>query len=72
MALVAGLVLLLLAFSAEPLGIWGDVHQWLPPLSAHLDPAAGPGLPLAVLVAAAVVLHGPRRAATARWGTCSR
>ena len=68
MALVAAVVLLLLAFSAEPLGVWGDVHQWLPPLSAHLDPAPGPGLPLALLVAAAVVLQGPHLAATARWG----
>ncbi len=64
---VAGL-LLVAAFAAEPLGWWGgDVHQWLPPLSAHLDPALGPGLPLAVPVAAAVVCRGPALARSLAW-----
>jgi hypothetical protein len=64
---VAGL-LLIAAFAAEPLGWWGgDVHQWLPPLSAHLDPALGPGLPLAVVVAAAVVWQGPALAQSLPW-----
>jgi methylthioxylose transferase len=64
---VAGL-LLVVAFAAEPLGWWGgDVHQWLPPLSAHLDPALGPGLPLVVAVAAAVVWRGPALAQGLAW-----
>jgi methylthioxylose transferase len=64
---VAGL-LLVAAFAAEPLGWWGgDVHQWLPPLSAHLDPALGPGLPLAGAVAAAVVWRGPALARRLAW-----
>jgi hypothetical protein len=64
---VAG-VLLAAAFAAEPLGWWGgDVHQWLPPLSAHFDPALGPGLPLAVAVAVAGVRWGPELAQTLRW-----
>jgi len=67
-----GLAALLLsaAFAAEPLGWWGgNVHQWLPPLSARFDPALGPGLPLAMGVAAAVVRWGPRVACTVRWRT---
>ena len=64
---VAGL-LLAAAFAAEPLGWWGgNVHQWLPPLSAHFDPALGPGLPLAVAVAVAGVRWGPELAQTLRW-----
>ena len=60
--------LLALAFGAEPLGWWGGhVHQWLPPFSAHFDPAFGPGLPLAVAVAVVVVRWGPRLAQTVRW-----
>ena len=67
-ALVLAGLLLTAAFAAEPLGWWdGDVHQWLPPLSAHLDPALGPGLPLAVAVAAAVVWWGPPLARTLPW-----
>jgi 4-amino-4-deoxy-L-arabinose transferase-like glycosyltransferase len=62
------LLLLAAAFAAEPLGLWGgDVHQWLPPLSAHLDPALGPGLPVAVGVAYAVVRWGPWMAQTLQW-----
>ena len=60
--------LLALAFGAEPLGWWGGhVHQWLPPFSAHFDPAFGPGLPLALAVAVVVVRWGPRLAQTLRW-----
>ena len=67
-ALVVAGLLLTAAFAAEPLGWWGgDVHQWTPPLSAHLDPAFGPGLPLAVAVAVAVVWWGPRLADTLPW-----
>jgi methylthioxylose transferase len=62
-------VLLVLAFGAEPLGWWGGhVHQWLPPFSAHFEPALGPGLPLAVVVAVAVVRWGPGLAQRMRWG----
>lgn len=65
---VAGL-LLALAFAAEPLGWWGGhVHQFLPPFSAHFEPALGPGLPVAVAVAVAVVGWGPGLARRLRWG----
>ena len=68
MALTVAGVLLAAAFAAEPLGWWGgNVHQWLPPLSAHFDPALGPGLPLAIGVAFAGVRWGPRLAQTLRW-----
>lgn len=68
-ALVVAAAVLALAFLAEPLGWWGgDVHQWLPPLSAHLDPTIGWGLVLAVPVAVAVVARGPALAATVRFG----
>ena len=67
-ALAVAALLLTAAFAAEPLGWWGgDVHQWLPPLSAHWDPAAGPGLPLALAVAGAVVALGPSAARTLPW-----
>jgi len=67
-AIVVAVLLLAAAFGAEPLGWWGgDVHQWLPPLSAHLDPALGPGLPVAVGVGYAVVRWGPGMAQTLQW-----
>ena len=67
-ALAAAVLLLAAAFLAEPLGWWGgNVHQWLPPLSAHVDPTLGWGLVLAVPVALAVVLGGPALAATMRF-----
>ena len=67
-ALAIAALLLAAAFAAEPLGWWGGhVHQWLPPLSAHFDPALGPGLPLAVAVAVAGVRWGPELAHTMRW-----
>lgn len=66
-ALVVGLVVL--AFSAEPLGMWdGDVHQWLPPMSAHRDPELHGWLVLAVAVAVATVAYGPGLAANLPWG----
>ena len=69
-AVTVAAVLLALAFGAEPLGWWGGhVHQWLPPFSAHFDPALGPGLPLAVAVAVAVVRWGPGLAQQLRWGS---
>lgn len=67
LALVLGAVLLLAAFLAEPLGVWADVRQWIPPLSARWQPNLGPGLPVAVVVAAAVTAHGPRLAAVLPW-----
>ena len=68
-ALVAATLLLALAFLAEPLGWWGgNVHQWLPPLSAHFDPTVGWGLLLAAPVALAVVVRGPGLAASMRFG----
>ena len=68
-ALVVAALLLAAAFLAEPLGWWGgNVHQWLPPLSAHVDPTVGWGLLLAVPVALGVVLRGPALAASMRFG----
>lgn len=67
-ALAVAAVALAAAFAAEPLGWWGgNVHQWLPPLSAHFDPALGPGLLLAVPVGLAVLRWGPQLAQTLRW-----
>ena len=64
--LVTGLITL--AFAAEPLGMWdGDVHQWLPPLSAHHDPELHGWLVLAVAIAVATVAYGPRLATTLPW-----
>lgn len=61
-------VLLVAAFAAEPLGWWGGhVRQWLPPLSAHFDPAFGPGVLLAFPVAIVVLRWGPAYARTAQW-----
>jgi hypothetical protein len=66
---VAG-VAVVVAFAVEPLGFWGGhVRQWLPPLSAHFDPALGPGVVLAVVVAGAVLRWGPEQAARMRWRT---
>ena len=65
-ALVLGLVVL--AFAAEPLGWWGgNVHQWLPPMSAHQDAELHGLFALPVAVAAASVAYGPRLAETLRW-----
>jgi len=64
---VAG-VALVAAFTGEEWGPWGDVHAWLEPLSAYLEPRLfGPGLPLAVAVAWAVAAYGPRLAETLPW-----
>jgi hypothetical protein len=43
------------------------VHASAAPLFAHWVPHAGPGTPLAVLIAGLVVWRGPARAATAPW-----
>lgn len=58
-------VLVLAAFVSEPL--WGDVHARFPPLSALLEPAAGPGLPLAAAIAALTIVYGPRLALGLPW-----
>ncbi len=69
-ALVVAGLFVVAAFAAEPLGLWGGhVHQWLPPLSAHFDPAVGPGLLLALAVAVVVVRCGPACAHRMRWRT---
>ncbi len=68
MALVVATLLLAAAFLAEPLGWWGgNVHQWLPPLSAHFDPTIGWALLLAVPLAIAVARRGPSLARTLSW-----
>lgn len=68
-ALLVAATTLTLAFLAEPLGWWGgNVHQWLPPLSARFDPTIGWGLLLAVPVAVAVVARGPALAASLPFG----
>lgn len=58
-------VVVLAAFVTEPL--WGDVHARFPPLSAHLQPAFGPGLLLAAAVAALTIAYGPRLAQILPW-----
>ncbi|MDQ4040062.1 MAG: hypothetical protein M3313_17370 [Actinomycetota bacterium] len=55
----------LAAFVSEPL--WGDVHARFPPLSAHLQPAFGPGLLLAAATAALTIAYGPRLALVLSW-----
>lgn len=63
-----GVLLVGLAFAAEPLGWYdGDVHQWLPPLSAHLEPELHGWLALPVAAAVATVAYGPRLATTLPW-----
>ena len=62
---IAGLVV---AFTIEGWGPWDDVHAWLDPLSAYLEPTLGPGVPLAVGVAAAVAGYGPALAERLPWG----
>jgi hypothetical protein len=65
-ALVAGLIAL--AFAAEPLGMWGgNVHQWLPPMSAHFDPELHGWLLLPLVVAVTTVAYGQRLAARLPW-----
>ena len=56
-SLAAGGLLLLAAFSVEALGITGDVHAWLPPLSAYFEPTTGePAALVACLALAYAVL----------------
>ncbi|MDQ3104282.1 MAG: hypothetical protein M3Q87_03525, partial [Actinomycetota bacterium] len=62
---IAGLVV---AFTIEAWGPWDDVHAWLDPLSAYLEPTLGPGVLLAVGVAAAVAGYGPALAERLPWG----
>ncbi len=68
LAVAAVATLIAIAFVAEPLGWWGgDVHQWLPPMSAHLDPELHGWLALPVAVATATVAYGPSLAQTLPW-----
>ena len=69
-ALAVGGLLLLAAFSVEALGITGNVHAWLPPLSAYFEPTIGqPAALLACLATAAAVLgYGGRASARLSWG----
>ncbi|WP_373563569.1 hypothetical protein [Streptomyces composti] len=46
---------------------YGSLRVNWPPLLAHWEPHTGPGTPAAVLVAAAVVLHGPALARRLAW-----
>ncbi len=67
-ALSVAAAALVLAFTGEEWGPWwGDVHAWLEPLSAFINPTIGPGLPLAVAVAVLVLAHGPRLAERLTW-----
>lgn len=67
LALTVATVAVVAAFTGEEWGPWGDVHAWLEPMSAYLEPALGPGLPLAVAVALLVAAHGPRLAEQLPW-----
>jgi hypothetical protein len=69
MALGVGGLLLLAAFTVEALGITGNVHAWLPPLSAYFEPTVGqPAALLACLASAAAVLgYGVQAAARLSW-----
>ncbi|MEV0457236.1 hypothetical protein [Catellatospora methionotrophica] len=50
------------------LNVFGTpVQAGAPPLYAHWRPHLGPGTPAALAIAAAVILHGPRLAATLPW-----
>jgi len=64
-ALGIGATIVLAAFIAEP--IWGNVHARFPPLSALLEPAFGPGLPLAAVIAGITLVYGPRLALVLAW-----
>ncbi|CAN5579372.1 hypothetical protein BH24ACT11_BH24ACT11_15610 [soil metagenome] len=57
-----------LAFTGEEWGRWwGDVHAWLEPISAFLNPTIGPGLPLAAGVALLVTTQGATWAQRLSW-----
>ena len=70
LALIVGGLLLLAAFTVEALGITGNVHAWLPPLSAYLEPTFGePAALLTCLATAAVVVgYGTSAASRLSWG----
>lgn len=66
--LVVAVLLIALAFATEPLGWYGgNVHQWLPPVSAHLEPELHGWLAVAVAAAVVTVGYGPTLAATLPW-----
>lgn len=69
-ALAVGGLLLLAAFSVEALGITGNVHAWLPPLSAYFEPTVGqPAALVACLAtASAVLIYGVPAADRLSWG----
>ncbi len=72
LALSLATVAVVAAFSAEEWGTWwGDVHAWLEPLSAYVEPTvgvtSGPGLPMALLVGYGVAGHGPTLAGRLPW-----
>ncbi len=60
-----GAALVVAALVTEPL--WGDVHSRFPPLSAAFEPAFGPGVLLAALVAGLTIGYGPRLAVVLSW-----
>lgn len=66
---IAG-VLLLAAFTVEALGLSGNVHAWLPPLSAYFEPTFGHPAALAgcAAVVVAVLAYGMPRVRTMPWG----
>lgn len=67
-ALAVAAVGIVAAFTVEALGIWDDVHAWLPPLSAYFEPTLlSPGLPMSVAVAWAVISSGPAIAERLGW-----
>jgi hypothetical protein len=66
--LLAGLLVLAAAVIGALLSRAGvSVHAPAAPLFAHFHPHVGPGTPLALLTAAAVVVFGPRVARTWGW-----
>lgn len=69
-ALAIAFVLVLAAFTVEALGITGNVHAWLPPLSAYFEPTIGrPGaLAGCAAVVVAVLAYLQPRVQQLGWG----
>jgi hypothetical protein len=71
--LLVGFLALGLVAAANLVITWGHwytffrIFAWAPPLFAYWHPHVGPGTPLAVIVAVAVVARGPELAERLRW-----
>jgi hypothetical protein len=70
---LAAFLSLCLVAAANLVITWGHwysfykIFAWAPPLFAYWHPHVGPGTPLAVVLAAVVILRGPDLAARLRW-----